>query len=47
MEYNGEEKNPRRTCIGAHLPGKFKIPLVLYYTLEMSVSDIAAGIKFA
>jgi RNA polymerase sigma-70 factor (ECF subfamily) len=27
------------------LPDKFKIPIILYYTVEMSVSDIAASLK--
>ncbi|KPU42919.1 ECF RNA polymerase sigma factor SigW [Oxobacter pfennigii] len=27
------------------LPDKFKIPIILYYTVEMSVSDIAAALK--
>jgi RNA polymerase sigma-70 factor (ECF subfamily) len=27
------------------LPGKLKIPLILYYTNEMSVSDIASALK--
>lgn len=27
------------------LPDKFKIPIILYYTIEMSVSDIAVALK--
>ncbi|MEL7565496.1 MAG: RNA polymerase sigma factor [Dehalobacterium sp.] len=27
------------------LPDKFKIPIILYYTVEMSVSDIAVALK--
>ncbi len=27
------------------LPDKFKIPIILYYTIEMSVSDIASTLK--
>ena len=28
-------------CLVAQLPDKFRIPLILYYTLEMGVADIA------
>jgi RNA polymerase sigma-70 factor (ECF subfamily) len=27
------------------LPAKFKMPIILYYTVEMSVSDIALALK--
>ena len=39
-----EEANTIRSLVNA-LPEKFKLPIVLYYTLEMSTSDIASALK--
>ncbi len=39
-----EERHIVRQLVEA-LPDKFRIPIILYYTIEMSVSDIASTLK--
>lgn len=47
MEENFAEREETRIVreLVAALPEKFKIPIILYYTIEMSVPDIALALK--